>query len=167
MLKDAKRDPMREIPDWKLERLLLRELPAGELDALDRQLAEEPLLQARLEALRAASAELLALRDPSPVARSIAQELWRRSLSEKLSAPDGKYRTVAFPGISVRGFSLAALFLLVGGLVTGQLISKGEGAAGGGAGWSGEELALVAGEAVDPGIRIKGGSVERVPTKTV
>ena len=32
---------MREVPDWKMERLLLRELPGEELAELDNRVAEE------------------------------------------------------------------------------------------------------------------------------
>ncbi|MFH1572299.1 MAG: ActD-like protein [Gemmatimonadota bacterium] len=85
------------VPDWKLERFLLGELPAAEAAEVARMAATEPPVGARLEALRAEGSQLLA-RYPAPwLARQVRQRLavgtgsepggWRRFATWPLAAP--------------------------------------------------------------------------------
>lgn len=54
------------VPDWKLERYRLGELPGDELVALGRRLADDPELRRRLDALDEDSARFLAAHPPRP-----------------------------------------------------------------------------------------------------
>ena len=55
--------PNTQVPEWKLERLLLGELPADEARTLRQRIEAEPELQERLTALEAENARLRALLD--------------------------------------------------------------------------------------------------------
>jgi hypothetical protein len=60
------------VPDWKLERFLLRELPAAELEAIERAQSSDPELARRLEALVASNREILAAHPPRRVAAQVS-----------------------------------------------------------------------------------------------
>jgi len=63
------------VPDWKLERCLLGELPGPERERLDRLIAADPGLRERLEQLRQDGAALLARHPPAWMARQIERRL--------------------------------------------------------------------------------------------
>ncbi|HEX6736822.1 MAG TPA: ActD-like protein [Vicinamibacteria bacterium] len=71
---------MSEIRDWQLERYLLGELPAREMESLRAALQEDPGLRARLAALERSSAELLARHPPRPLAAAIAERAARTAV---------------------------------------------------------------------------------------
>lgn len=70
------------VPDLLLERYALGELPEPQRIAIERRLAADPGLRARLEALRASDAELLA----SHPAESVARTLRNRHRAERAEA---------------------------------------------------------------------------------
>jgi hypothetical protein len=59
------------VPDWLLERVALDQIPPGQADELARRMAADPTAQARLEALRASSQEILAALPPAQVAAEV------------------------------------------------------------------------------------------------
>ncbi len=65
------------IPDWKLERYALGELPAEELTAIRQAIANSPEAQARLADLEADNAAILSRYPSAPVARGIEDRLPR------------------------------------------------------------------------------------------
>ena len=67
-------------PDWMLERIALGELPSDERARARARLAREPEGEARLAALAADNARILALRPPDAVAREIQVQLAREEL---------------------------------------------------------------------------------------
>lgn len=62
------------IPDWVLERFLLRELPGVKMQEIEQQLAADPGLQRQVANLQHSNAEILA-KNPS---ESIVQEIYQR-----------------------------------------------------------------------------------------
>lgn len=63
--------PQPRVPDWLLERVALDQIPPGQADELARRMAADPTAQARLEALRASSQEILAALPPAQVAAEV------------------------------------------------------------------------------------------------
>jgi len=61
------------VPDWKLERYLLGELPAADLEAIAALEQNDDGLRARLDALRASNDEILAKYPPAWMARRSAR----------------------------------------------------------------------------------------------
>jgi len=73
------------VPDWKLERYLLGELPAGELEAIAALEREDEELRKRIAALRASNEEILAQYPPAWMAQQTAHlRLPRRSWDWKI-----------------------------------------------------------------------------------
>jgi anti-sigma factor RsiW len=95
-------------PDWLLERVALGELPADELARARARLAQEPEGKARLAALEADNARVLALRPPSAVAREIQVQLAR----EELTRPARSARPL-WTGLAMVG-ALVVFVLIMG-----------------------------------------------------
>lgn len=86
------------VPDWKLERYLLEELPPAEAEAVAALAEADPEVRARLEVLRASNLELLQRYPARWMSRQIERRLeapaqttgpagWRQWLAPRLAAP--------------------------------------------------------------------------------
>lgn len=73
-----------EIPDWKLERYVLGELPKSEFDAIRARLPDDPHLRERIEALRRSDAELLEKYPPAWMARQMQQPELKRPANKMI-----------------------------------------------------------------------------------
>lgn len=89
-------------PDWKLERMLLGELAAEDQRELERMIAADPSIAARLDALRRENEELLA-KYPAPRA---VREIERRR-STKTEAP--RFRPMLIPAFAAAACAVIAL----------------------------------------------------------
>lgn len=101
-----------KIPDWKLERFLLGELPSDEMLSIERGLSSDPGLKRRLEALEASNAAILEAHPPREMAKAIVNRAGSAGAVPALAArPRSSYRRALFPAIA---FGTAALvFVLV------------------------------------------------------
>lgn len=66
------------LPEWKLERYALGELPPAELRQIGARIAQDPLLRERLEALRRSNRDLLEQYPPAWMARQLKPVSHRR-----------------------------------------------------------------------------------------
>lgn len=69
----------RPIPQWKLERYVLRELDANELSTLDRLRLEDPGFAAQIQALQESNKQILDQLDP----KAYAQRIQSRAMASK------------------------------------------------------------------------------------
>ena len=70
--------PQPPVPDIRLERYLLEELPAAEMQEMTQRLESDPSLAARLDALRRSNAEILEQHPARVVGRQIESRVARR-----------------------------------------------------------------------------------------
>ena len=68
-----------KIPDWKLERYLLEELPAEEMGRVEREVKNNRSLRARLDALEQSNREINRQYPPGWVCRQIEEKLDKRT----------------------------------------------------------------------------------------
>ncbi|RJO64405.1 MAG: ActD-like protein [Myxococcales bacterium] len=71
------------IGDWELEQFLLGELPETRLREIEREVAQNASLKARIAALKASNEEILSRYTPEMVARSVASKAARLARSEE------------------------------------------------------------------------------------
>jgi len=100
----------REIPDWQLERYLLCELSAELEKEVRNQLARDPSLQTRLDALEESNGEILSSYPPMIQAKQIEkkyEKVYGREERRRGSVQRPKLRSFAY------AFSTAAVILIV------------------------------------------------------
>ena len=97
------------VPDWKLERYLLGELPPGEVEAIRGLTLEDTELQGRVETLGQSGAEILERYPPAWMSRRIEQ----RSRKEAVSRTRGGRSFARVPGWIWPVPALVAAFLLM------------------------------------------------------
>lgn len=107
-----------EIPDWKLERYILGELPARELARIGRALEVDDSLRRRLDALRRSDQEIRDRYSPSWMSRQIRLRLKASegaTGSRPVSSPFPRLRPLVPPRpiTALAGVALAAVLLLV------------------------------------------------------
>ncbi len=90
----------RPVSDWQLERYLLRESPASELEDLDRRMAADPELARRLAALKRSDEDLLGRYPPAWMCRQIERKLERGRSRETRRTWSG-YRLWAVPAVAL------------------------------------------------------------------
>jgi len=73
------------VPDWKLERYLLGELPAAEIQEITARVADDEALRFRIESLRRSNADLLEKYPPAWMARKMTKP--NRSRLQMTSLP--------------------------------------------------------------------------------
>ncbi len=101
-----------KIPDWKLERFLLCELPSDEMRSIERSLSSDPGLKRRLEALEASNMAILEAHPPGEMAKAILNRAGSAGAwPARAVRPRSSYRRALLPAIA---FGTAALiFALV------------------------------------------------------
>ena len=97
------------VPDWLLERVALDQVPPGQADELARRMAADPTAQARLEALRASSQEILAALPPAQVAAEVERRRRVNDAAEAAAAARPRSRAW-LPAMGV--FATAAVLAL-------------------------------------------------------
>ena len=90
----------RPVSDWQLERYLLRESPASELEDLDRRMAADPELARRLAALKRSDEDLHRRYPPAWMCRQIERKLERGRSRETRRTWSG-YRLWAVPAVAL------------------------------------------------------------------
>jgi hypothetical protein len=111
------------IQDWMLERYQLGELPAAEKAEVERALAADDTVRVRLDALKADSQQVLALRAPSAVAAEVERRA-KVAAEPKPSAP--MWRPMLAVAFAV-AFAVVATVLLRPPPTDDTLTSKGVG----------------------------------------
>jgi hypothetical protein len=77
------------IPDWKLERFILGELPAADLEAIRQQLASDDLLKSRLKTIEESDEALRVAHPVEPMVEGIEQRLDGKSQPQDRSKSAG------------------------------------------------------------------------------
>jgi hypothetical protein len=107
-----------DIPDWKLERYILGELPTRELARIGRALEVDDSLRRRLDALERSDQEIRDRYTPSRMSRQIQRRLKAQEEgigSRAVSSPFPRLRPLVPPRpvAALSGAALAAVLLLV------------------------------------------------------
>jgi anti-sigma factor RsiW len=115
------------VPDWLLERFLLRELPPDELAAAEQRIAADPQAQARLAALRRSNEEILEAYEPGAMVARIAGRQRIEEAKAASAPPTGRRRSLLLAAPMLAG-AMALLFVVVGdhGPVTQETRTKGQ-----------------------------------------
>jgi len=77
------------IPDWVLERFLLKELPGVKMQEIEHQLAEDPGLQQQINNLQRSNAEILGNNPSESVLPEIYKRLDRKHKDKQAQKPHG------------------------------------------------------------------------------
>ena len=112
----------KEIPDWQLERYLLRELPPGLEDELKRRLAEDESARARLAALEKSNREILSEYPPGVMSEKIEKryrEKYEKQEQQTIVTRKRKVRSFAY-ALSAAAIILALLIPLRSVIRQGQ-----------------------------------------------
>lgn len=147
--------PTGHIPDWKLERLALGELPPGEAKALMAQLQGTPGGLERLEALEVSNAAILEALPPQDVSREVSRRA-RQAQGDAALSRKGLAKRV---GPIVAALAMGAMALAIVPLSSQD--SSVTGASQGGA----EALEVTRAKGIEAGLvihRLQGRDVERL-----
>ena len=100
-----------KIPEWKLERYILGELPQQQMEEIDRLRGEDPSIEKSIRSLEESNREILKAYDPGKMAAEITHKYERSEDAEKapVRPPVKWYRTVLYPAAAV----LTALFIFI------------------------------------------------------
>jgi len=98
-----------ELPDWKLERYLLGELPSEDASAIQAKMQEDSVLRERLDALAQSNLDLLDRYPPAWMSRKTLRKLDEQAGVTSRTNLSRLWRPPAFPALA----AAAAVLLLV------------------------------------------------------